>query len=163
LDHKFLEFYGQYLLNAAQTQKQIEKMSDWMKPGLKGLGGMEEIFKTCYGIQDSQKSSPQGTEMFQEAMEAFQSSFSTYVTQMGWVEAKKYNDLKQAYETLQKKSEDQKKIIDQLNTMLGLRADMGHDEFFKQIQTLGKKQAEQFNDLMQGFAKVFDTTNKPSD
>lgn len=156
MDHKFLEFYGRYLLNAAQTQKQIEKMSDWINKDFKGFEGMEEIFKICYGIPGSQKDSSHGNEKFKEAMDAFQSSFANYVKQMGWVMAKEHDDLKIEHEKLQKKVEEQQKIIEQLSQMLGIRKDMGYDEFFQQIQTLGKKQANQFKDLMQAFQQPFD-------
>lgn len=163
MDHRFLEFYGRYLLNAAQTQKQIEKASDWINKGFKSFEGMEEIFKTCYGIPGSQKEAGHGSEKYKEAMDAFQSSFSNYVKQMGWVMAKDHDELKNEYEKLQKKVEEQQKIIDQLSHMLGIRSGMGYEEFFKQIQNLGKEQTNQFKDLMQAFQQAFDTTDKTSD
>lgn len=163
MDSKFLEFYGRFLLNAAQGQNQFEKLSDWINKDFKGFEAMDEIFKSCYGITGSQKDSSHENERFKEAMDAFQSSFSSYVKQMGWVPAKEHDDLKNEYEKLQKKVEEQQKIIEQLNNMLGIRSGMGYDEFFQQMQRLGKKQSDQFRDLIQAFGQAFDTTDKTSD
>ena len=165
MDSKFLEFYGRFLLNAAKSQKQFEKLSDWINKGFKGLEveGMEELFRSCYGIAGSQKDSSHENERFKEAMDTFRSSFSSYVQQMGWVPAKEHNDLKSEYEKLQKQVEGQQIIIEQLNNILGITNDMGHGEFFQQMQRLGKKQSDQLRDLMQAFQQAFGTTDKTSD
>lgn len=163
MDSKFLEFYGRFLLNAAQGQKQFEKLSDWINKDFKGFEGMEEMFKSCYGIAGPQKDSSHENERFKEATDAFQSSFSSYVKQMGWVPAKEHDDLKNEYGKLQKKMEEQQRIIEQLHNMLGIKKGMGYDEFFQQMQRLGKKQSDQFRDLIQTFGQAFDTTDKTSD
>ena len=82
---------------------------------------------------------------------------------MGWVSAKAHDDLKTDHAKLQKKVEEQQKIIDQLNHMLGIRSGMEQGEFFQQLQEFNKKQGDQFRDLMQAFQQAFDTTDKTSD
>ncbi|MFH2059441.1 MAG: hypothetical protein ABIJ59_11145 [Pseudomonadota bacterium] len=144
MDAKFLEFYGRFLLNAAQSQKQFEKLSDWLNKGFKGFEGMEDVFKNCYGITGFQTDSSNENEKINEAMDAFRSSFSSYVRQMGWVPVSDYEKLKKKYENLQSKIDRQQKNIDQLNTLLGIRSDMDPKDFFTKIQKMGEKQNEQF-------------------
>ena len=50
MDRQFLEFWGNFLLSAAKSQKQLEDMTEWMKGGLKGFEELTSLFRKIYGL-----------------------------------------------------------------------------------------------------------------
>lgn len=177
MDSKFLEFYGQSLLNAAKGKKQFEQFRDMMQPfapgtvlgpdfGFKGLKAVEELFRKCYGMGDF-NDQPQDDENRKKAMEemmtSFQASFSGYARQMGWIPVNEYEALKNRVEDLEKKIEKQQGVIDGFHQILGLRNPTGYREFFGQMEKIGQKQNRQFKEFVQSFFDVFDTPGNAPD
>ena len=47
MDRHFLEFWGNFLVNAAKEQKRLEDLSNWMQQGFKfkGFDDLTEMFR----------------------------------------------------------------------------------------------------------------------
>ncbi len=164
MDSKFLEFYGNFLLNAAQGQKQFEELSDWLHEGYNGFMEIEDALKKYNKMTGFQNDINQDKEELKQEMDSFFSSFSTHVKQMGWIPEKEHNDLKKKYETLKKKIVEQQKTIDQLNHIMGIHSHKGYKEYFQEIQTIGNRQNKQLQDVMRAMGQAFvSTTGEATD
>jgi hypothetical protein len=53
-----LEFWGNFLINAAKGQKQLEDMSKWMQQGFEGFDELTGMFKKFYGLEHMEKDTP---------------------------------------------------------------------------------------------------------
>ena len=102
----------------------------------KNFDGMDGLFRSCYGIDDSLKNSNNENESFQKAIDTFRSSFSSYVNQMGWVPVKEHDDLKNELKKLKKEVGEQKVIIEQLNNLLGIKKVLEVVNFFNKYKIL---------------------------
>jgi len=58
MDRQFLEFWGNFLLNAANGQKQLEDMTHWMKKGFSGFDELTDMFQRFYGLDGLPPDSP---------------------------------------------------------------------------------------------------------
>ena len=184
LDRKFLEFWGNLFLNVAKGQEQIEHLSSLMNMDsinnmdFMNFKEMAKMFRQSYGLpldesdrqqgldKKSHKSDEIETVKLRESLEAFQSSFSKYITIWGWVpkaeheELKKsYDTLKHDYETLKEKADTQEELISQLRDTLNTKG-MGHVELFHNIQNLTRKQTGEFQNLIQNLQNLFKTGDK---
>ena len=52
MDKQFLEFWGNFMLNAAKSQKQLEDMAEWMKGGFTGFQDLTSMFEKVYGLKE---------------------------------------------------------------------------------------------------------------
>ncbi len=133
LDRKFLEFWGNLLLNIAKGQEQLENLSSIMNidsisnMDFMNFKEMSRMFKQSYGlVLDEQSGKQKRDELdnmkmdesekvkLRESIEAFQSSFAKYITLWGWIPKKTHDELKQSYENIQKAHTDLKKEYDSL-------------------------------------------------
>ena len=149
LDSKFLKFWGQFLLRAAEGQAQLEQMSAWMEKGFTGITEMTDMFQRFYGLHpaESPTSKTAQDKNWQTAIMEFQASFSDFAKLWGWVPEKQYRDLEKAHIELKQQVAEQKKIIDALRAVLDEKG-MGHMEFFQRLQQMAQEQNRQFQDLI---------------
>ncbi|MBF0411486.1 MAG: hypothetical protein HQK70_02100 [Desulfamplus sp.] len=185
LDRKFLEFWGNMFLNIAKGQEHIEQISSVMNMDsitnmdFMNFKEMARMFRQSYGLpldESGKKESEKpnlnvdGTETLKlnESLEAFQSSFTKYVTIWGWIPKKTHDELKQSYESLQQeynilkkdydnlkqKSDIQEEIISQLRDILNAKG-MGSVELFQHIQNLTRKQTDEVQNLIQNLQNIF--------
>ncbi|MBF0210612.1 MAG: hypothetical protein HQK68_06975 [Desulfamplus sp.] len=151
LDRKFLEFWGNLLLNIAKGQEQLEQMSSlmnmdsMMKMDFMNLKEMSQIFRQVYGLplddsnaNNSESNSSKGalslganTPLLNESFEAFQSSFARYITLWGLIPKRSYDEIKQNYESLQKSHSSLKRDYDSLRQ----KSDM-QEELISQLRDI---------------------------
>jgi len=185
LDRKFLEFWGNLFLNVAKGQEQIEQISSLMNMDsinnmdFMNFKEMARVFRKSYGLPsdesgkahpDKNNLKPDETETIKlhESLEAFQSSFSKYITLWGWIPKKTHDELKKSYESLQQehsnlknsydtlkeKVDIQDELVSQLRDILNAKG-MGHIELFQHIQNLTRKQTGEFQNLIENLQNLF--------
>jgi uncharacterized coiled-coil protein SlyX len=164
VDKNFLTFWGNFLLNVAEGQKQLEQMTTWMRHGFTGIDEINDMFRRVYGLEQSPPHAAveSGDDPWMTAMEAFQDSFAAYAEQWGWVPRRRYAELQAEYERLEKKSAEQQETIRQLRDLLETKG-MGHVELFQRFQSLVQDQSRQFQELMSNIKRAMETQEPPNE
>jgi hypothetical protein len=149
VDRHFLEFWGNFLINAAKGQKQMEDAAKWMTQGLKGFEDLTAMFRKFYGLDNVSESAPDYAKTWEKAAKDFQKSFHDYLNLFGVVPRHEYLDLVKKYEAVKNKVAEQEETIKHLRMLMGAKgADLG--EIIKGYQDLVKKQSDEFQRLMKG-------------
>ena len=117
-DKKFLEFWGNLLINAAKGQEQFEQLASLinlpasMPPDTMKLQGMDRLLKQFYNMgrpsaegKDASKHPPGDSTQGQrpdmkEAYGNLTESFSTYAKLWGWIPQKDHEALQKELDTL---------------------------------------------------------------
>jgi tetratricopeptide (TPR) repeat protein len=161
VDRHFLEFWGNLLINAAKSQKQMEDAAEWMNQGLKGFEDLTAMFRRFYDLDNLSESAPDYVKTWEKAAKDFQKSFYDYLKLFGVVPRQEHLELAKKYEALKKKVADQEEAIKHLRMLMG---DKGADlrEIVEGYQDLVKKQADQFREFMKSFTQALndDTSGK---
>jgi len=118
MDRHFLEFWGNFLINAAKGQKQLEDISKWMQQGFEGFDELTGMFKKFYGLEHMEKNTPAYMETWKKASENFQKSFKDYLRLMGVVSKDEHLTLVKKYEELKEKVAAQEETINNLRMLL---------------------------------------------
>lgn len=162
MDRHFLEFWGNFLTNAAKGQKQIEDMAKWINQGLKGFDDLTAMFKRFYGLDRLSEGSPDFQETWKKAQKDFQNSFQDYLDLFGFVPKQEHLALVKKYEALKEKVATQEEKIKHLRMLL---KDKGTDqgEMARDFQDLIKKQTEQFQEFMKGISRSFEEGSPPEE
>jgi hypothetical protein len=155
MDKNFLEFWGNFMLNAAKGQEQVEMLNRWMKGGVGG--GFEELtamFKKAYGLDSSSEKTPEYANFWKKASEDFLNSFKESLGLMGMVSKEEHISLIRKYETLKEKAENQEETIRHLRMLLGEK-DIEQKQISEKFQELAKSQTDQFQELMKNFSQFY--------
>jgi len=154
MDAKFLELWGNMLINIAKSQRQVEEITRWAQQGMSIFEGQKELFRKHSELKSQPESDPDylniGTRAFidfQKSFTDFQKSFKEYRDMLGVVPRDEYQALLQKCEALEKKVAEQEETIRTLKmAWAGKWGDQ--EEVAKGVQDLLTKQGEQFNKLM---------------
>ena len=157
MDVSFLKFWGEFLLQAAEGQRKMEDLTQWMRSGYPPSVDLAALFGKCYDLKPAAASPVEG-ERWQEATKAFSEALKTYAPLWGWVPLDRYDELKKENDRLQAKLDKQAKLIQRLE---GLLADGGmeHMSMLTRFQDLITDQNQAFEKLM----KVLSASPKASD
>lgn len=150
MDHRLLEFLGNYFLYAARYQKQAEDLQAWIKMEGSGFKDISEIFTRAYGLE--------GTAVEDGFSTAFQSFYKNYTALFSvspMIPEEKYLALKKKHEALQEKYETQKQTLESLSSLSKLK------ESFQENMNMGmdqvmKNQTDVFQTIMDSFSKSQD-------
>ncbi len=156
MDRQFLEFWGNFLIHAAKGQKQLDDMTRWMQQGFKGFDELTAMFKTFYGLDNSDESTANDMLLWKKASEDFQKSFKDYLRLMGLVSKDEHLALVEKYETLKEKVAVQEETIKHLRMLLEEKHDTSQADLAQEFQTLIEKQTQQFRQTIETFGKSFD-------
>ncbi len=151
MDKHFLEFWGNFQLNAAKGQRQMEDMSEWMKQGLRGFEDLTAMFRKSYGLEDMAEGTNAYLKSWKKAAEDFRKSFRDNLNLMGMVPKDEHLELVEKYENLKKKVADQDETIRHLGMLLEKKG-TNHGEATKGFEDLLKRQNRQFQQLMESFS-----------
>jgi hypothetical protein len=167
MDRHFLEFWGNFLVNAAKEQKRLENLSKWIQQGFKGfedLTGFDdltEMFRKFYGLEHMEKDTPANMETWEKASENFIESFKEYLDLMGMVSKNEHQALVKKYEELKEKVAGQEETINNLRLLLEEKKTESQKELVQGFQDLIEKQSKEFQETMETFGRFFKTdTNK---
>ena len=147
MDRQFMEFWGNFLLNAARSQKQLEDMTEWMKGGFTGFEELTSLFQKVYGLEKVEKESPDYMKMWAGAQENFTKSFKV-------VPIDEHLALVRKYEELKEKAASQEETIKHLRMLFTESKKEEFQEFSGHFEELAKRQGEQFQKLMESFAQL---------
>lgn len=167
MDEKFLEFWGNLLLNAAKGKKQTDDLMRWMRMGLPGIttppsetkttAGFEDMiatFQKLYGLDKVSEKKEDPQKIWAEAMTDFQKSFQDYLTFSGVVTKKEHLALVEKYEKLKVKCTDQEESIRHLRMLLEDGKEEASDTA-TQLQDIVRTQGELFQQMMADFGQYF--------
>jgi phage tail tape-measure protein len=155
MDKNFLEFWGNFLINAAKGQKQMEDMSKWMQQGFEGFDELTVMFKKFYGLEHMEKDTPTYMETWKKASENFQKSFKDYISLMGVVSKDEHLALVGKYEELKEKLAAQEETIKHLRMLLEEKKVETQGELVQGFQEIIEKQSEQFQETMDTLSRFF--------
>ncbi|MFZ0450331.1 MAG: hypothetical protein WAL98_13930 [Desulfatiglandaceae bacterium] len=158
MDKKFLEFWGNLLINAAKGQEQLEDMTKWMGQGLKGFENYSDMFRKLYGLDGVDEDSSEDLKQRQRAAAEFQKSFKDYMDLMGVVPKQEHLALVQKYEELKDRVSGQEETIKHLRMLLGQRGS-SEETVTQTFQGLIKKQTDQFQELMENLGQISKRTS----
>ena len=154
MNKQFYEFWGHFLINVAQGQKQLEEMSDWMKQGFAGTDDLAALFRRCYGLEASDSGSAQEPQAWQAATAEFQKALAQFATQWGWVPQKEHQQVLEKCALLEKQVQAQQATIQQLRDLMAQKG-LGHTELLQHMQGALNDQSEQFQALMESIRDAF--------
>jgi hypothetical protein len=146
MDGAFLKFWGEFLLQAAAGQRQIEELTRWVQNGLPSSGELADLFRRCYGL--SSGSTPETGAPWEEATADFREALEAYAPLWGWVPLDRYDQLREENESLKAQLSEQARLIKRLEALME-DEDMGHMTMVARFQNLIADQSKAFDDLMQ--------------
>ena len=155
MDKHFLEFWGNFLINAAKGQKQLQDMSKWMQQGFEGFDELTAMFKKFYGLEQMEKDTSAYMETWKKASEKFQESFKDYLRLMGVVPRDEHLALVKKYEELKEKVAAQEETIKHLRMLLEEKKVETQGELVQGFQEIIEKQSEQFQETMETIGSFF--------
>jgi BMFP domain-containing protein YqiC len=161
MDRHFLEFWGKFLLQAAKSQKQLEDLNKWLHRGFFNLQDITTLFQQAYGLEQVDHDGPDYLKLWEQAEENFRESCREYLNLLGGVPREEYQALAENYERLKEKAAQQEETIKQLKKLLEEKG-MGMAVANLEFQELIKKQGEQFQELLKGFAAAMEPDQEPS-
>jgi DNA anti-recombination protein RmuC len=150
----FLEFWGKFLINAAQGQKQLDEMSSWMKQGYADADGLAALFRRSYGLKASDAGNDQDPQGWQDAVAEFQHTFAQFAAQWGWVPQTTHQETLDKCAALEKQVAEQQATIRQLRDLLAQKG-LGYSELLQHMQGSLKDQSDQFQALMETIRSAF--------
>ena len=152
MNRYFLEFWGQVLLQAAKSQKQLEDLAQWVPRGFWGFQDYTRLFKTAYGLEAMDEENPDFLALWQKAEKDFRDSFREYLFLLGGVPREEYAALARKYDELQEKVAEQAETIELLR-VLAEEKGKGLEATSLEFQQLIKKQGEQFQQFLKGLGE----------
>jgi phage tail tape-measure protein len=162
VDKHFLEFWGNFLINTAKGQKQLQDMSKWMQQGFEGFDELTAMFKKFYGLEQMEKDTPSYMETWKKASENFQKSFKNYLDLVGVVSKGEHLALVKKYEELKEKVVVQEETIKHLRMLLEEKKVETQGELVQEFQEIIEKQSEQFQETMETLGNFFKKDEKKS-
>ena len=159
MDPHFLEFWGNFLVNASKEQRRLKDLYEWMQQGFNGFDDLTEMFRKFYGLDHMEKDTPAYLETMKKASENFLESFKDYLDLMGMVPKDKHLALVQKYEALKEKVADQEETIKNLQLLLEEKRAESQGELVQGFQDLIEKQSKQFQKTMETFGSFFKKEN----
>lgn len=166
-DEKFLEFWGNFLLNAARGKKQAEDMGTWTRQYFKSMNQMMEstqkgfsdlnefsaMFRKFYGLDQIPEQSAEYENKMKKSASDFQKSLNDCLGMMGMVSKAEHLALIEKYEKLKAKSEDQEESIKHLRMLLDAKG-VAQGDAVRNLNNIMKDQTELFRNLMTGFGQI---------
>jgi uncharacterized coiled-coil protein SlyX len=154
MDRHFLEFWGNFLLQAAEGQKQLDDLAKWSKRGFINFGDFTTLFRQAYGLDQPKPDSPDYPEIWKKAEKDFRNSFQDYLSLLGVVPREDYVELARKYEELEGKLAEQDETIKHLRKLLSEKG-LDYAVATLEFQKLLKKQGKQFQELMKDVGEAF--------
>jgi hypothetical protein len=151
MDRHFLEFWGNFLINAAKGQQQFDELSQWMHQGFKGFEDLTAMFRKAYGLEKLE-SAPEAEyqQTWHKATREFRESLNAYFSLLGVIPLSEHLALLEKHEALKKENAEQLETIQRLRDLLGQR-DSGQTAVVENFKELVSRQNEQFQKLMESF------------
>jgi hypothetical protein len=155
MDRKFLEFWGNFLLNAAKGQEQAESLNRMVREGFKTFEQQLSLFEKFYGLDKKPDPSTPYAEMWAKAASDFAKSYQEFLGLMGTVPREDYEELSRQNEALKKKLAALEEALSRKKKKTGT-GETDPTEVVRGFEGLMKKQADQFKALMESYGKLYE-------
>jgi hypothetical protein len=155
VDRRFLEFWGNAMLNAAKGQEQVENLNRLVRVGFKSFEEQLSLFQKLYDLDKKPDPPAPYAEMWAKAASDFTKSYQEVLGFMGVVPRENYEALSKEHEALKNKfTALEEKLRSGRTKSSGKEIDPS--EVVKGFEGLMQKQAEQFQALMASFGKLYE-------
>jgi hypothetical protein len=152
---QFMEFFGNYLIQAARWQKLVEQYSPDGKPGVMDMAELGRLFQKACGIDEpAAPAFAESSRIWQQMIENFQSAFCPHARMWGWIPLSDYQTIENKCNALEKKIQDQEQIISHLRTLLDEKG-LGQIELLHRFQSLIQNQGDEFQTVMKNIGEAF--------
>lgn len=152
----FYEFWGNYYLNLARGQQQMDNLAILMKQWGRGMSDITALFGRCYGLKPHTTAliESMSQQSWQKAMADFQRSWNPFAALWGWVPQTEYQRVVRERDTLKQKIQDQDAVIRQLRDLLNEEG-RGHTMLIDHWKRSFEEQNAQFQSLMESIGSSF--------
>jgi hypothetical protein len=155
MDRNFLEFWGNFLLNAAKGQEQAEGLNRMVREGFKTFEQQLSLFEKFYGLDKKPDPSTPYAEMWAKAASDFAKSYQEFMGVMGMVPREDYEELSRQNEAMKTKLTALEETLRREKKKTG-SGEADPTEVVKGFEGLMQKQAEQFQALMASYGKLYE-------
>jgi hypothetical protein len=154
MNSQFLEFLGNYLIQAAKWQKLVNLPTVGNVSPVVDPTDYARLFKHFCSVASAPESDmPEYLQFWQQSLEQFQSLFSPYFKMWGWVSESDFRNLQEKCESLEKTIRKQEQIISQLRSLLDEKG-LGQIEMIQRFQNLIQEQSDEFQNMMRNFGNA---------
>jgi len=150
LDKQFLEFWGNFLLSAAQGQRQVDEFARWLSQGMRGVSDLTAMFQQCYGL-GNRRTEEQSD--WKTARNSFETAFRAYLDALGCVPKSDHMALQTQLQGLKQKTEEQEAALRKLRQELA-ESRLAQGDVVRGFQELIQVQSEQFRELTDSFSRL---------
>ncbi len=157
MDSPFLKFWGEFMLQAAEGQRQLEDLVKWMRSGYSPSVDLAALFGKCYGLTPGSGSAD--VDRWQKATADFSEALKSCAPLWGWVPLDRYDELKKENERLKAEIDKQARLIKRLEALLA-DGGMEHMSMVARFQDLITDQNQAFDKLMQALTPVEEASKK---
>jgi hypothetical protein len=148
---QLMEFFGNYLIQAAGWQKLVEQSSPDAKPDVMDMAELGRLFQQACGIDGpTEPAFAEYSRIWQQTVENFQSAFCPYAKMWGWIPQAEYQLLQEKCDSLEKTILKKDEIISQLRSLLEEKG-LGQIELLQRYQSLIQDQSDEFQMFMKNF------------
>ncbi len=158
MNKEFLEFFGNFLVDVARGQKQVEQIWKWISSDFKGFEDLNREFKKFYGLDKLSESDPEYRSMWEKSISDFRKAFKEYLELFDVVPKEKYEKVVKECEKLKEKVKQQDERISQLETLLRGKG-IEYGNFATEFQKLMEKQTREFRKVLEAFAAPLSKTD----
>ncbi|CAN2039431.1 Poly(3-hydroxyalkanoate) polymerase subunit PhaE [Candidatus Magnetomoraceae bacterium gMMP-15] len=164
MNNDFLKFLGNFLISAAESKKQLDDISEWIKKtmipdssfgqksftGFEGFEDLTAMFQQFYGLDKLSERSDEYKQTFEKAAQNFQKSFKDNLALLGIVSGDEHLKIVEKYENLKKKCADQEETIKHLQMLLQSKG-MKQVDIVKNLQDMMAGQSKLFKNVIESF------------
>jgi hypothetical protein len=154
MNKDFLEFWGNFLLQAAKGQRRFEEAMKWVQLGTESIEAQRDFWSSFGAVKKEIENKPDTVEMWEKSLEDFRKSFREFVKLYGMVPMDEYQVLLKKNEALEKKLAEQKRLPPKVRSAGKKGLDVQR-EIEKGLQELIQKQGEQFKELMESITTFY--------
>lgn len=160
MNSQFLEFLGNYLIQAAKWQSLSSPPFTGSSLSVMEPAEFARLFKTFCTIAGSQeKEISDYLRLWQQSLENFHSLFTPYAKIWGWVPESDFQKLQEKCQSLEKVNRKQEQTISQLRSLLDEKG-LGQVEMLQRFQNLIQEQSDEFQNLMRNFGDALAQAGK---
>lgn len=151
MNSQLMEFFGNYLIQAARWQKRVEQSAPDATPDVVDMAELGRLFQQACGIDGhAGPAFAEYARIWQQTVESFLSAFCPYAKIWGWIPQAEYQVLQEKCISLEKSIQKKDETISQLRFLLEEKG-LGQIELLQRYQSLIQNQSDEFQTFMKNF------------
>jgi hypothetical protein len=154
MNKDFLEFWGNFLLQAARGQRQIEDVARWSRLGFEAVEEQRAFWNSFRPAENVSEKKPEALEIWEKTADEFRRSYREFVRLFGMVSMDEYQSLLKENKALEKKLAERKELSPKVRSA-GKKVLDVQREIEKGLQELIQKQGDQYRELMESITTLY--------